>query len=431
VSTPRPVRVLHIIDGLAGGGSERWIWDLARLIDSSRVQQRVVTVHPDFGRFVYGERLREMGVYGHAHRQPARDRAARVVGVRVSKSSQQLAGSVHRVLRGAWHWGAVFPLASARIAAEIFHRPPDVIHSHTFHAFVAAVLSSAAIRTPHVHTVPALAAQMQQAGFGWMPACYRRFNGAVCRFFTAYPSELARMGVSRSAAVEIPGVIDNAEVDRVLGDAAIHRAELRRRLGASSCAPIALSVGRLHPSKGHSFALEALPTVLSREPDLHWVVAGDGSDREALQKRAVDLGVAERVHLLGFVDNPAHLYAGSDLYLRTNVFEADNLSSYQAMAAGLPVVGFATGAETELIDKVGHGILVTPGSSAELADGIAALLSTPDRGRRLGAIGAAYSRQHLDIRVTVELMTSTYEDLARRVAQSDAAPTHMSFNGRL
>src|SRR5205085_4947878 len=78
VSSPaRPVRVLHLIDGLAGGGSERWIWDLVRLRDPRRVEPRVVTIHPDLGRFVYAERLRQAGAYG-AHRRSSSLQASEV-----------------------------------------------------------------------------------------------------------------------------------------------------------------------------------------------------------------------------------------------------------------------------------------------------------------------------------------------------------------
>jgi len=61
----RPLRVLHIIDTLGGGGSERLVWDIVRLSDPARVQHRVVTIFPDgyLVPFVYAEGLRELGAY--------------------------------------------------------------------------------------------------------------------------------------------------------------------------------------------------------------------------------------------------------------------------------------------------------------------------------------------------------------------------------
>src|SRR5215212_8692233 len=66
MSSTRPVRVLHIIDTLGGGGSERLVWDIVRLSDPARVQHMVVTIFPDgyLVPFVYAEPLRELGAYG-------------------------------------------------------------------------------------------------------------------------------------------------------------------------------------------------------------------------------------------------------------------------------------------------------------------------------------------------------------------------------
>src|SRR6185295_20106023 len=66
MSDSRPVRVMHIIDTLGSGGSERLVWDIVRLSDPERVTHRVVTFFSDghFGPFVYAERLRELGAYG-------------------------------------------------------------------------------------------------------------------------------------------------------------------------------------------------------------------------------------------------------------------------------------------------------------------------------------------------------------------------------
>src|SRR6185312_3844031 len=66
MSDKRPLRVLHIIDTLGGGGSERLVWDLVRLSDQTQIKHRVVTIFPDgyFGPFVYAEPLRQLGAYG-------------------------------------------------------------------------------------------------------------------------------------------------------------------------------------------------------------------------------------------------------------------------------------------------------------------------------------------------------------------------------
>src|SRR5436190_18247082 len=99
------VRVLHIIDGLGGGGSERWVYDIARLSDGARTCHRVVTVHPDLGRFVYAERLGELGAYRGAQRRTDDTTAVNTLFEQTTRSVNR--GPLGNVMRLAWHGGAV------------------------------------------------------------------------------------------------------------------------------------------------------------------------------------------------------------------------------------------------------------------------------------------------------------------------------------
>src|SRR5262249_35370242 len=150
------------------------------------------------------------------------------------------------------------------------------------------------------------------------------FHGSVARYFTNYPDELRSIGVAEQRILSYRGLVDVEALDRARSATPHHRLEVRQRLGIPDDAPVALSVGRLDPSKGHHYALEALPALLESYPDLHWVVLGEGAELPALSARAQTLGVDRQVHLLGFVDDPLPWYAAADVYLRTTLYEADN-----------------------------------------------------------------------------------------------------------
>src|SRR5690348_7175978 len=117
--TSRPVKVLHTIDGLGGGGSERWVWDLVRLADAERVRHRVFPIHPDLGRFVYADRLRAAGALGRARRGSAASTTRRVAGGSPGRSRlMRLAAfgnpASRQFLRTVWHAAIVFPSAAVR-----------------------------------------------------------------------------------------------------------------------------------------------------------------------------------------------------------------------------------------------------------------------------------------------------------------------------
>src|SRR5215510_4906001 len=86
----RQLRVLHIIDTLGGGGSERLLWDIVRLSDQVKVKHRVATVFPEgyLVAPVYTEPLRQLGAYGTKGRQRpqagARDRSGVMVVMKKS-----------------------------------------------------------------------------------------------------------------------------------------------------------------------------------------------------------------------------------------------------------------------------------------------------------------------------------------------------------
>jgi glycosyltransferase involved in cell wall biosynthesis len=222
------------------------------------------------------------------------------------------------------------------------------------------------------------------------------------------------MGIPASKLNFFSCGVDLQATDAIRNERARYHAEIRRSLGVPEDALIALSVGRLHPSKGHLFALRSLPLLIHQFANLHWVVLGEGFQRAELEAHAKELGVAEHVHLVGFEPEPLPFYASANVYLRTTVFEAENLSSYQAIAMGLPVIGFDTGCETELIPSVGNGVLVPNRDGAAFARAIARILLLPDGGRAMGELGAEYGREHFDIRQVVSGFFSAYSDLGRR-----------------
>lgn len=415
----RPVRVLHIIDGLAGGGSEQWVYDIVRLSDGARTRHRVVTVHPDLGRFVYADRLGALGAYRGASRRTDGPTEVETLFARTTRSVNR--GAAGRALRLAWHAGGVFPSGLYRVLREWRTFRPDVVHGHTFHGFVFALMLAQLARRPLVHTVPSLVSQMNDAGYRWMPPLYARAHPRVARFFTAYPAELQQLGVGSEKIREIRGVLDTARVDDVYRERSRYRSEVRRSVGIPADAPVALSVGRLHESKGHELGARAVAFASRQFPDLHWLVLGDGAQRADLEATVREVGMTGRAHLLGFVPEVLPYYAAADVYLRTTLLEAENQSSYQAMGMGLPVIGFDTGAGTDLLSRVGHGTMVPVGNAALLGDAIAEVLTAPARGADLGQRGRGYARQTLGMDRTIEDLTATYEELSSRDFQAGGA----------
>jgi glycosyltransferase involved in cell wall biosynthesis len=443
------------------------VWDLVRLSDPRRVQHRVVTFFPNGSPlpFVYAERLRELGAYGDLN-DPSETKTRPSPSERVRSdggpkttpqhmsstitSEPGVTHSVFEVLRkpagaildqlpAAWQrgtvstWNRLLTSASkvwswlrwkawihvpptSRILREYFRFRPDVVHAHGFYGFRYGLFFKKLFHRPMVHSVPCLISQMiHEANCPWMPRLYERYNQSVDRIFIAggYRDELLGLGVPEEKLSNIQGLIDLRAIDQLKSTRARHRAEVRQQLNIPANSTVALSVGRLHPVKGHMYSVAAMPLILERIPDLHLVILGEGSEQTELEAQADELGVRRHIHFLGFVPEPLPFYAAADIYFRTPIYEGENLSSYPAIALGLPVVGFDTSCENDLIGKIGHGVLVTNKDAPAFAAAVVSILTLPDRGQAMGRRGIDYCYEHLDIKREVETCTSTYASLAK------------------
>ena len=291
---------------------------------------------------------------------------------------------------------------------------PHIIHVHTGYVLTIGLLLKVMLRRPVVHLVPSLFSQMVDQGKPWVPRFYARFHDLFDCFFTAASrcrDELLSVGIPDSKIIPLRGLLDLEEINAVRHRRQQYHKTIRGKYHLPSDAFISLSVGRLDSSKGHIFALEALPGLLRQFPKLHWLVVGDGKQRAELEDRARALSISSHVHLVGYQVDLLPYYAAATMYLRTMIFEETNLSTYKAMAMGLPIVGFDTGCETELLKKVGHGILVPNKSVADLSAAVAQILTLPDQGREIGSRGIEFSQSNLDIRQAIADMTTVYKNL--------------------
>jgi glycosyltransferase involved in cell wall biosynthesis len=416
--------VLHIIDTLGGGGSERLLWDIVRLSDPARVKHLVVTIFREgyMATPVYAEPLRQLGAYGTSRNDEFIKTGSPAPFIPPSPASK-LPPVVKKPLVHVWNfafsqWRRAKHVAQhvpsmMSIPAEFFRFKPDVVHTHGFYGFKYGLLFKHLFRRPLVHIVPALFSQMEAQGTGWLANRYRRFHRSVDCFAldAGYRNELLSIGVPANKLLDIYGTLDLDAIEAVRAEREQRRREVRRKLNLPDDAIIALAVGRLDPSKGHLYALEALPRILSQFPNVHWIVLGEGEQRRELEKRIEELSVAEHAHLIGFDPQPLPYYAAADVYLRTTTMEGENISSRQAIAMGLPTVGFDTCCETDLIATLGHGILVANADASALADATCEILSLPDRGAALGARGIDYCKTHLGIQKHVDDLMSLYTQL--------------------
>jgi glycosyltransferase involved in cell wall biosynthesis len=311
-----------------------------------------------------------------------------------------------------------------RIARTYLSFRPEVVHTHLVPGpFILGVLVRLVTRKPVIHTVPCLLSQMTDDGIGWVRHVYRCLQRWVDYFSTGEAmGELLALGIPREKIIYDLGGVDLEEIGAARSERARFRHEIRSELGLPAASRIVLSVGRLHPSKGHSYALEAVAALAERFEDVHWVLLGEGDELEKLTVQADRLRISHRVHFAGFRHDYLRYYAAADVYLRTTIFEPENLSFYSAAAIGLPIIGFETGWATDPLRRIGNGLIVTNGHSAALANALAEVLTLPDCGRSLGSAGISYADECLDLRRSISRLGQHYNDLRQHRRRGTVTP---------
>lgn len=162
------------------------------------------------------------------------------------------------------------------------------------------------------------------------------------------------------------------------------RAAAKNALGISG--PVLVSVGALIERKGHALAIAALVDI----PDATLVLIGTGPERAALQTLAQSLGVADRVRMLGSVDQDtiAEWLAAADVMVLMSASEGLANAWVEALACGTPVVIADVGGAREVLDRAEAGRLVAREKGA-VAAGVRDILAVqPDR----HAVAAAADR---------------------------------------
>ncbi|HEV8599581.1 MAG TPA: glycosyltransferase [Gemmatimonadales bacterium] len=367
----RHLRVLHVIQNLNYGGMERLLADLVLRADPAEFEPHVLVLQY-LGRFA-----REL-----------EGRAALHVSPPLPK------------------WSLVCPRLLARQLRSI---APDVVHSHS-----GVWLKTA--RAAHAAGVPRLI-HTEHGRASPDPLKARLLDGLASRYtdvVVAVSEVLARQLEAtvvrgRAPIQTIPNGVDT-EHYRPRADTG----RLRAELGLSADTPIIGSIGRLEAIKGYDVMIAAFANLpahsdASFSPP-HLVVAGDGAERAQLEAMAARLGAADRVHWLGWRDDPIDLFSAFTIFTMASRSEGTSVSLLEAMSSGLcPVVTQVGGNSAVLGGELRHRLVPTERPEA-LAMAWRDALGHPDRRES----DAATARRRVVEAFGISTMVRSYEALYRQ-----------------
>ena len=174
--------------------------------------------------------------------------------------------------------------------------------------------------------------------------------------------------------------------------------------------PTVLFVGRLAVEKHVDLLIDA---VAQTDPalDIGLEILGDGEQRDRLNQQIEDLGLQDRVHLRGYVDEDElrRAYIRADVFCQPGTAELQSLVSLEAMSAQTPVVLADALALPHLVDQGRNGYLFAPGDAADLAQKLTQVVTQSEEDRMaMGLHSLKKATRHSIFRTM-----SAFEDLYR------------------
>jgi len=180
-------------------------------------------------------------------------------------------------------------------------------------------------------------------------------------------------------------------------------AKMRAALGFAPSDVVIGGVGRLEREKRFDVLLEAVARLLPQRPELHLIVVGEGTRRNALQRQITRLGLADRCRLLGHRSDMCDVYQALDVFVQSSDHEGSPTVVVEAMASSVPVVATDVGGTRSLVVHGVHGLLVPRRAPAALAQAIAATLD--DRAATAQRVAAARARAETELSFDVRTRT--------------------------
>jgi glycosyltransferase involved in cell wall biosynthesis len=366
------MRVLFSELTAGDGGSSLSLLHLLRALDRARVQPVVVTL-PENRR--YAEFAAAGAVVHTADGSPPRPEAlpVRTAAHGGLRAAVQDSGLYRALSARRRHRGAVAEPGAA-LAERWAALCPDLVYVN--HGLVNGAPGVEAARRLGVPCI------CHERGFAIFHAPHRTLARTVSHFVCisrAVEAHVRASGITRTTVIH--NGIDLEAFDP--GRAPDVPASVPRPAG-----PLLVSTGRLTRWKGLHVLLDALPRVFDKVPDAGMVVAGEGEERGALERRAARLGIGEAVHFAGFLPDVRGLVRAADVLVHSAVEpEPFGRTVLEGLALGVPVVAVNLGGVPEIVEDGVHGLLVPPGAPEPLAEAILRILGDAGLRERLRAAG--------------------------------------------
>lgn len=373
------MKVLYLIGGGDNGGAKRHVLSLLQELNTEETAQLVT-----LGDGPLAREAKEQGLAGSV-----------------------LSGALAEQLRG--------------VARKLRETECDVLHCHGSRANLIGALLKGRIGIPVITTIHS-DHRLDYLGRPWARLSYgtlnalslRRMDALIC-VSDAMRERYARRGFSREKLYTIYNGVDFTAPLRP-GDRAAWYAE--KGFTVTDTDIIVGTAARLDPVKDLSTLLRGFTGAAKLCPQLRLALAGDGAEAEKLRALARELGAADKVFFLGWLDDTEALYANMDICALTSRSETFPYALTDAARYALPAVSTPAGGVPALITDGETGLLIPFGDAAALAQVLVRLCRDANLRTGLGTALRARGEREFSLTAMGEKQKNIYRAICRPAGAS-------------
>jgi glycosyltransferase involved in cell wall biosynthesis len=303
------------------------------------------------------------------------------------------------------------PLLLAQLVSEIRAYRPDLVHTHLVHADVYGQLAARVARVTglsSVHGTPSFYLRQPYLAAGKLVGRLAARRIAISEHVASW---LRSTGLAAPDRIRV--VYYGIDPDPWTA-ASADRGKARAAFGLVDGDVVVGIASRLIPGKGHDLLVDALGRARRECPELKLLIAGEGTERAAIERAAVRCGPPGTVQVLGFLPDVPAFYAACDVVAfptQPELSEGFGLAALEAMAGGKPVVASSVGSLPEVVDDGVTGVLFPASSADALASALVDLARDESWRFELGVAGEVRARRDFPLEAMVSRTIDVYEDL--------------------
>ena len=358
---------MHVVDSLEFGGMENGVVNIANYIDKDKFKFSICCLsHP--GKL-----------------------SGRIKDDDVSIISLGLSGGFR-------------PKLFFQLANIFYKQKVDVVHTHGWQTLIYSSIAAFIARVPVLINGEHGKFHLDEPR---RRVAYKIISKMVDRYITVSHSlKLELMSLLDGDKDRITIIPNGVDLKKFSSLSADEVSKCKSKLGIPINALVIGSVGRLEPVKNYQMLLSAFANLSRDEAFLHCVLIGDGILRRDLENLAFQLGVSEKVHFTGIIDNPHNIVPIFDVFVMTSINEGMSNAILEGMACGKAIVATDVGDNGKLVEDGVNGFLVKSMDAPALESSIKLLLT--DKGLRQSA--GNRSRSIVAEQFDIKKMVTSYQD---------------------